>query len=253
MKRKISFLAIWMALVPALAMAQSNPAADWTGYYMMARGKDLAGLNVISPNLGKTVVEHLQPWAKVKRESIDAVIDDNGFVCKPTGFLRAYGSPFDENFYFVPGRDRETIVFWVYDTVRSRRIYLNQEHPRNLKPSWNGHSVGHWEGDTLVIDTIGFNDQTWLDGGGAPHTEDTHLTERMRRVEKNGNTYIEIAVQVDDPRTLTSPFTFSRYFKKQNFEMDDYVCNDAVDFYKQWRAEAIEARRKAAAKAGDSQ
>lgn len=239
--------AMWMLLLPLAAIAQSGPAADWNGYYMMARGKDLTGLNVVNSNLGKTVVEHLQPWAKLKRDLIRGEIDDNGFVCKPAGFLRAYGSPFDTNGYFVMGRDRLTIIYWPTDTVLMRRIYLNREHPRNLKPTWNGHSIGHWEGDTLVVDTIGFNDRTWLEGGGAPHTEDVHLTERMRQVHQNGNTYIEVNAQVDDPRTLTSPYAFSRYYKKQNYEMEDYVCNDAVDFYKQWRKEAIEVERKNAA------
>jgi len=243
----MSYLAIGAALLSAVAQAQTSPGADWNGYYMMARGKDLAGLNVISPNFGRTVVEHLQPWAKLKRDSVKGVIDDNGFICKPAGFLRAYGSPFDTNGYFVLGRDRLTIIYWPTDTVLFRRIYLNREHPRNLKPSWNGDSTGHWEDDTLVVDTIGFNDRTWLEGGGAPHTENAHLTERMRQVHQNGNTYMEIVGQVEDPRTLTSPYTFSRYYKKQNFEMEDYVCNDAVDFYKEWRKEEIEAQRKAAA------
>lgn len=247
MPKRVGVL-IGVVLLEAAAAAQNGPRSDWTGYYMMARGKDLAGLNVISPNLGTTVAEHLQPWAKLRRESIDGAIDDNGFICKPAGFLRAYGSPFDTNGYFVLGRDRLTIIYWPTDTVLMRRIYFNREHPRNLKPSWNGHSIGHWEGDTLVVDTIGFNDRTWLDELGAPHTEDTHLTERMRQIEHNGNTYIEVVAQIEDDRALISPYTFSRYYKKQNFEMDDYVCNDAVDFYKEWRKEAIEHRKAAGAK-----
>jgi hypothetical protein len=241
--RKACYLTLSIALLAALSWAQTIPGENWTGYYMMARGRDLTGLNVVSPNFGGTVVAHLQPWAKLKRDSVNGVLDDNGFVCKPAGFLRAYGSPFDTNGFFAPGKDRMTIIYWPTDTVLFRRIYYNREHPRNLKPSWNGHSIGRWEGDTLVVDTIGFNDRTWLDGGGAPHTEDLHLTERMRQIQHNGNTYMEIVAQVDDPRTLTSPYTFSRYYKKQNYEMEDYVCNDAVDFYKEWREQERRARQ----------
>jgi len=68
------------------------------------------------------------------------------------------------------------------DIPSHREVYLDgRAHPKDPNPAWMGHSIGHWEGDTLVVDTVGFNDRSWLDGQGHPHTEMMHVTERLRR------------------------------------------------------------------------
>ena len=68
---------------------------------------------------------------------------------------------------------------------------MNRPHPKHPLPRWNGDSVGHGEGDTLVVDTIGFNDKSWLSAEMTRHAEETHLIERIRPIEHNNNTYIE--------------------------------------------------------------
>jgi hypothetical protein len=239
--RKILLLAISASfLFSALAYAQTGAAKDWTGYYMLARGKDAAGLNIISPDFPKTVADHLQPWAKLKMAQTNGIADDTGAVCLPSGILRGSGMPFSYNFLLLPHGDRIILAFFQNATSRVQRIYLNREHPRNLLPSWNGHSIGHWEADTLVVDTIGFNDKSWLSADMAPHTEETHLSQRMRQIQQNGNTYIEIVSTVEDRHALTSAYRYSRFYKKQTREMPVAICADEIQMWKDWRNAELE-------------
>jgi hypothetical protein len=226
-------LAISMLSLSAYAATAAVP--DWTGYYMLARGRDAAGLNFISPDFNKTVADHLQPWAKLRMEETNGIADDTGAVCLPAGILRVPGTPFSGNFLWVPHGDKIVMAFYQNVTSRARRIYLDRQHPKNLVPTWNGHSIGHWEGDTLVVDTIGFNDKSWLSSEMAPHTEETHLIERMRQIQHNGSTYIEIVGTVEDRHTLTSAYTYSRYYKKQDHEMPVIICADDIQMWKDWR------------------
>ena len=206
---------------------------------MLARGKDAAGLSMINPNFNKMVSDHLQPWAKLKMQATNGSADDTGAVCLPSGILRGSGMPFSGNFLFLPHGDKIVMVMFQNSTSGVRRIYLNREHPKNLLPTWNGHSIGHWEGDTLVVDTIGFNDRSWLSSEMAPHTEETHLTERIRQVQHNGSTYIEIVSTVEDRLALTSAYQYSRYYKKQTREMPVAICADDIQLWKEWRNNAL--------------
>jgi hypothetical protein len=129
------------------------------------------------------------------------------------------------------------MVFGELNTAGVRRIYLNRQHPRNLLPTWNGDSIGHWDGDTLVVDTIGFNDKSWLMSGMEPHTEEAHLIERYRRVS-NGS-MIEVQAVVEDRHALTSAYTYTRYYKKIDGEMPENVCNDDLKIWKDWRNAAL--------------
>jgi hypothetical protein len=131
-------------------------------------------------------------------------------------------------------------------TARVRRIYLNRQHPRNLRPTWNGDSIGRWEGDTLLVDTIGFNDQSWLSADMAPHTEETHLTERMRQIQHDGSTYIEVVGVVEDRHALTSAYTYSRFYKKQTREMPVAICNDDIQIWKEWRRNVLKQEEERA-------
>jgi hypothetical protein len=84
-----------------------------------------------------------------------------------------------------------------------RRIYMNVPHSANPKPSWYGESVGHYEGDTLVIDTVGLNDKTFVDNFRTPHSEKLHVVERLRLVE--GGKFIEAEVLIEDPAVFLKP------------------------------------------------
>src|SRR5260370_28892245 len=94
----------------------------------------------------------------------------------------------------------------------TRRIYLNVPHSANPKPSWYGESVGHYEGDTLVVDTIGLNDKTFLDNYRTPHTDKLHVTERWRLIEDGKK--LEILMTIDDPDTFKQPWQALRQYDR---------------------------------------
>ena len=97
------------------------------------------------------------------------------------------------------------IVVLPEDNNPPRQIYLDgRKLPKDPDPSWMGYSVGQWQGDTLVVDTIGLNDKTWLDALGHPHSESMHLTERYRRTDFG---HMQVEITVDDSKMYTRPFT----------------------------------------------
>ena len=109
-----------------------------------------------------------------------------------------------------------------------RRIYMDgREHPKgNPDPNAIGHSIGHWEGETLVVDTVGFNDSPVQQ---FPHSDQLHLVERMRRI-RDGNV-LEIEVTQEDPKALTQPVTQTMYFKRDpSLEMIEHNCDGELDY-----------------------
>jgi hypothetical protein len=231
-------LILYLFVVPGAARAANAPA-DWLGYYTMATQRDLAGtkLTQIPPAaLNDLIIAHLQPWAKAKMEATDGVAEDTGGVCLPTGPFRFANNA--GRFLLLPMRDRVVLVFGVINTAGVRRIYLDAKHPRNLLPTWNGHSIGRWEGSTLLVDTVGFNSKSWLMTAMQPHTEETHMTERMRLVE--GGKFLENVVVMEDRQALRSAYTFTRYYKRQDAEMEESVCNEDHEVWKKYRDEALQ-------------
>ena len=106
----------------------------------------------------------------------------------------------------------------------ARHIRLNASHSANPKPSWYGESVGHYEGDTLVVDTIGLNDKTFLDNYRTPHTEKLHVTERWRMIEDGKK--LEILLTIDDPDTFNQPFQELRQYDRVNRTLAEDICSE---------------------------
>ena len=106
-----------------------------------------------------------------------------------------------------------------------RQVFLDgRGHPNDWNPTWLGHSIGHWDGDTLVVDSIGFNDKAWFDGGGIPHTERMHVTQRFHRADLG---HLEIEVTIEDPDTFTKPWVIKRAAElAPNDEIQEYVCTE---------------------------
>jgi hypothetical protein len=107
-----------------------------------------------------------------------------------------------------------------------RQIWTDgREHPKNFGHNWMGHSIGHWEGDTLVADTIGLNDLTWFDKAGHVHSDQLHLVERLRRVEPGK---LRLDITFDDPKTFTKTWSAFRYFYlRPDWELDEEIlCDD---------------------------
>ena len=93
-----------------------------------------------------------------------------------------------------------------------RHIYLQDRHSPNAGTSWYGESIGHYEGDTLIVDTVGINDRTWVDGFGTPHTKQLHVIERFHLIE-NGNV-LEANIHVEDPGAFTMPWNAIQRFRQ---------------------------------------
>src|SRR5262249_38984425 len=106
-----------------------------------------------------------------------------------------------------------------------RQIYLDgRGHPKDFNPSWMGHSIGHWEGDTLAIDTVGFNDLAWA-AGSFPQTEKLHVTERFRRLDLG---HLEVEMTYDDPGAFKQPVTrrVVDTLAPKDVDVLEYVCNE---------------------------
>jgi hypothetical protein len=111
------------------------------------------------------------------------------------------------------------------DAMTYRVVYMDgREHPKNLKPSYFGHSVGHWEGDMLVIDSVGYNEKSWLNRDGLPTTDRLHLTERFTR--PNMDT-LEYKITIDDPGAYNKPWDSGYTVGWQaDEELFEYVCQE---------------------------
>jgi hypothetical protein len=164
-----------------------------------------------------------QPWAAalVKERSADLGRDDPVAACRPAGAVRILTFPPPRKILQLPG----LLVILSERDVTYRQIFLDgRPLPTDPEPSWNGYSVGAWEGDTLVVRTIGLRDGTWLDRNGSPATDAATLTERFRRVNY-GN--LQVALTVDDPKAYLRPWTVTLNQKLfADTELLDYYCLD---------------------------
>ena len=141
--------------------------------------------------------------------------------CIPPGIPRTMFQPFP--WEIVQARDRIIMIFEYQSLIR--QIFTDgRGHPKDLEPTYMGHSVGKFEGDTLVVDTVGFNDKTWLDPMGLPHSEAMHVTERLRRVSHD--TLVD-EYTIDDPKAYTKSWTAQRTFiLKPDWQIKEYVCTE---------------------------
>ena len=96
-------------------------------------------------------------------------------------------------------------------------------HPKDPNPTWLGDSIGRWDGDTLVVDTVGFNGRSWIDAAGLPTTEALHVVERVRRVERG---YLEIEHTIDDPKAYTKPWKFTIRPMLLDGDLMEYICQE---------------------------
>jgi hypothetical protein len=124
--------------------------------------------------------------------------------------------------FILQAPDKVTMMWQMDQQVR--HIYMNVPHSANPKPSWYGESVGHYEGDTLVIDTIGVNDKTFIDNYRTPHSDKLHVVERFRLTE--GGQKLQADVTIDDPVALTQPWHVTHTWRKVTGPMTESRCAD---------------------------
>ncbi len=172
--------------------------------------------------LPPSATPELQPWA----ETVEKERRANNLKDSPTGHCLPFNVTIVNMFLnrLVQTRDFLSSVI-EYDIPGYRQIYLDgREHPKDLDPSWTGHSIGKWDGDTLVIDTVGYNDKTWL-GEAAPHTDKLHVTTKLHRPDLG---HLEIETTFDDPGALKKPFTLksTATLAPAKEEIQEFICNE---------------------------
>ena len=162
------------------------------------------------------------PWAKAVYDNRQKNELEPHTRCKPSGVARQFMTPYGVEFTDFPEIGR-MYIFDIGGPHTFREIFMDgRGHPDNPPPSNYGHSIGWWEGDTLVVDTVGFNEDFWLDRRGLPHTEQLHTIERFTRTNKNT---IDYKLTIDDPGAYERPFDGGftlRY--NENQELFEYVC-----------------------------
>src|SRR5580658_1539516 len=179
---------------------------------------DLSGLWTLRQNGGgisQLKPEEIKPWAQTlfKQREEDLGRDDPSLQCLPSGFTGGLTK-------IVQTRD---LIVLLSEDLTYRQIFLDgRELPKNANPAWMGYSVGHWDGDTLVVESTGYNDRTWLDDDGHPHSEDLRITERFRRPDFG---HLEIEKTLEDPKALAQKWVIPI---KLEFDADtellEYVC-----------------------------
>ena len=164
-----------------------------------------------------------QPWAKelVEMRSAQFAKEDPVGLCRPAGAIRLLTFPPLRKIVQLP----ELILILSERDVTYRQIFTDgRALPQDPDPAWNGYSVAKWEGDTLIAQTIGLRDGTWLDRKGSPMTGAAKITERFRRVNYGR---LEIELTVDDPKAYTKPWTVKlNQLIVLNTELLDYYCLD---------------------------
>ena len=149
--------------------------------------------------------------------------EDPSRMCQPLGPFRMLARP-DAKIELLPENGMIVMLFEDLERGVVRTIYTKRGHKEKMEPTWMGDSVGRWEGDTLIVDTIGFNDRTWLNDAGAQHSDALHLVERIRPVQSGK--YLEYKMTAEDPKVLSKPYTYTRYFEKLKTEIMEDVCVD---------------------------
>ena len=164
-----------------------------------------------------------QPWAEKVYNERKANIskDDPEARCLPPGVPRMSTTPYPFRIMQTPGI---TLIVYEGGAHIWRQIFTDgRPHEKDPNPSWLGDSIGKWDGDTFVIDTIGFNGKSWIDESGLPSTEKLHVIERIRRVDAG---HLEIEHTVDDPGAYTAPWNFTTQPRLLKGEMIEYICQE---------------------------
>jgi hypothetical protein len=177
----------------------------------------------------------MTPWGKAKFDAAKPSQGPNGvklsetndrvYKCTPPGMPYIYIQLFPMQIIQTP---KEVIELFEYDHI-VRHIYIDgRKHPASVKPSYNGHSIGHWEGDTLVVDTIGLNGKNWLDRVGHPESTQMHILERIHRVDDKT---LQVDLKFDDAKSYTKPWTAQiRFLLHPDWDILEHICEDNLAF-----------------------
>lgn len=216
---------------PALAQALPEHGADLSGVWTNRNPPGTGPYSIYSfsenpPRLtewGQARFDAAKPQRGPRGVPVSET-DDPVYQCFPPGTPRIYLHPFPLEIVQTP---RRVMMIFEYDHL-IRQIYTDgREHRTDLAPSWMGDSIGHWEGGVLVVESVNFNDRTWLDRRAIPHSEDMRLIER---IQVNDDGLLQIDMRVEDPVALAEPWEFTRYYRKTDWTIDELMCMDNTSY-----------------------
>ncbi len=219
-------LALLLICEPAARGQSASPVAA-------SAAPDLAGIyQVISDritlpggltNNGSPAAISLLPAAMQQAKAMN-LKQDPWRMCQPIGQFRMTAIP-GNKIEFLPVKGMIVMLYEDLSHGLMRTIFTARGHPAKIEETWLGDSVAKWESGTLVVDTTGFNDRTWLNEEGAQHSDALHLVERIRPILSGK--YLEYKVTAEDPKTLVKPYTYTRYYEKITTEILEDVCEYA--------------------------
>ena len=158
-------------------------------------------------------------WKRIERFNAGKQIPEPSVMCEPSWKTRT-----SSQIQITQASDVMTMLYAELHVVRL--IHMNSAHPKNPKPSYLGHSTGRWEGNTLVVDTIGFNDRGWFDFAGTPQSPTTHLVER---ISKDADGSVRDAMTFTDPRLFRHAFTTVEMYRRTPADdsvIDEQICEE---------------------------
>jgi hypothetical protein len=208
-----------------------GPTPRYADGRVMLTGTSSAEVGVWTPNFGISdpVAPYdtvpFQPWAKALYDSRQIHELEPHARCKASGASRQFLTPYGVEFVELPELER-LYLFDIGGPHTFRTVYMDgRSHPADLEPTNYGHAIGWWEGDTLVVDTVGYNEDFWFDRRGLPHTEALHTIERFTRINDRQMDY---TIEVHDRNAYTGPFTggFSMTWQPGT-ELFEYICQQA--------------------------
>ncbi len=233
-------LGIGAALGMTPAMRGQAPAAAQRAGSMPAPGspQDLSGVWLFGGGGDTFNLPRNAPFTPAAKAKFDSERSQHGpnivlsyeentdpFIrrCEPLGVPRVLLA--NHPFKIVPLANEVIIL---YERSHDfREIYTDgREHPKDLDPSWWGHSIGRWDNGTLIVDSVGFNDKTWLDYQGLPHSEALHVVERYRRM---GHDDLQLEITITDPKDYTQPWSVTRGYKLKNWDIGEEICTLASE------------------------
>lgn len=224
----------------AAAEAPSPPAPkrDLTGVWMKREppgsGRNYTGYTFTDP---KTDPPALTAWGEARfKEAKDSnggnytLAETNDPVltnCHPPGVPRVYFHPYPFEVVHTP---KTTLLIYEYDHLLRRVFTDGRKLPEDPDLLWMGTSVGRWEDDsTLVVETVGFNDRTWLDRLGHAHSDQLKVTERFRRVDRD---HLELRITMEDPKALAKPWSATFYYENRpQWELGEISCSGDYQSY----------------------
>ena len=229
-------VAVAMALAGAsaatLAYAQTGDPPPGPRATPSADPKDFSGIwqqkgyAIRYPVVGGGQAPYL-PWAaaEAKRrgdaQRAGKPITDSTAQCMPSGVPRVMGAPYPIE--VLQSKKQVVILHEVQHLFR--HIYLNEDHPKDLDPTFMGHSVGRWEGDTLVVDTTAINKDTLINEAGDPHSDKMHIVERWSK-SKDGQVLTDL-LTIDDPGAYSKPWSIEyKYYWRPDIRFIEYICEE---------------------------